>query len=225
MSGVAAAIAGAAVIGYIASEQASSRAADAQEEASKNANATQLGMYEQQRKDNEPWRQTGESALGHLAQNDFMKNWQTDPGYQFRIDQGNRAINAAASARGMANSGRALKELTEYGSNLASNEYNNAYNRQYNRLSALAGYGQGANNQNGGAATNYANAYGQNVTGAANAYGASQMASAQNTQNLANTGANMWMAYQMNGNKGAGSNYGGGGYGSAGGSNFGSNMA
>lgn len=62
------------------------------------------------------------------------------PDYQFRLDEGNKAIDRASSARGNFYSGAALKEATQYGSDLASNEYSNAYNRynadqntEYNR--------------------------------------------------------------------------------------------
>jgi hypothetical protein len=103
-----------------------------------------------------------------------MADFQKDPGYQFRMDEGLKAIDRSAAARGSLNSGATLKALTNYGQNLASSEYNNAYNRfnndfsnaadrydtnynnaynrfnndrttRFNELSNLANYGVGAN--------------------------------------------------------------------------------
>lgn len=60
----AAAIAGvAAVAGSAMSANAASDAADAQVQASQDANATQLAMFNQNRADLAPWRQTGQNAL------------------------------------------------------------------------------------------------------------------------------------------------------------------
>lgn len=65
------------------------------------------------------------------------------PGYQFRQDEGIRAIDRSASARGQLMSGGTLRELQRYGQGLASSEFGN----YANRLSALAGIGQTANQQ------------------------------------------------------------------------------
>ena len=62
------------------------------------------------------------------------------PGYQFRQDEGIRAIDRSAAARGMLMSGGTLRELQRYGQGLASSEFGN----YANRLSSLAGIGQGA---------------------------------------------------------------------------------
>ncbi len=59
---------------------------------------------------------------------------QNDPGYQFRLQQGQQAIERGATAAGGAFSGGTLKALARYGQDYASNEYQNVYNR------ALQGY-------------------------------------------------------------------------------------
>ena len=56
-------------------------------------------------------------------------NFQEDPGYAFRQQQGERGINRAAAARGQFFSGRVGQELSDFNSGLASQEYGNAYNR------------------------------------------------------------------------------------------------
>lgn len=92
-------------------------------------------------------------AYGSLLRRFTMDDFEEDPGYQFRLDQGEQAINRAAAAAGRYDSGRALKDLTEFNSGLASQEYGNAYNRWnndmsniFNRLSGVAGTGQQAVN-------------------------------------------------------------------------------
>ena len=52
-----------------------------------------------------------------------------DPGYQFRMQEGMKAINASAAAKGGLQSGAALKAAQQYGQGLASQEYGNAYAR------------------------------------------------------------------------------------------------
>jgi len=63
---VAAAIAGAAVIGAGASMASSSQAAGAQENAANTASNTQLSMYNQTRADQAPWRTSGANAVNAL---------------------------------------------------------------------------------------------------------------------------------------------------------------
>jgi hypothetical protein len=72
-----------------------------------------------------------------------LSNFQADPGYQFRLQQGEDAINRAASARGGRLSGRTLQELSDYNQGLASQEFGNVANREMDYARAMAGlYGQ-----------------------------------------------------------------------------------
>lgn len=178
MSGVATAIAGGAVLGAIVTSNASSNATRAQSDAARDANSTQLSMYNQTREDQQPWRQAGQGALTRLTDNNIFgeKGFEADPGYQFRMSEGMKAINSNAAARGAYNSGATLKALARYGQNFATNEYNNVYNRQYNRLSSLAGFGQTANNQVGNAGANYANQMGSIYGAQGNAAAANSIA-------------------------------------------------
>lgn len=67
-----------------------------------------------------PWQApTGESVL-------------SDPGYQFRLQQGEGALQAAAAAKGIGRTGGALKDILGWGQQFASQEYQNVYNRQRN---------------------------------------------------------------------------------------------
>lgn len=178
-------IAGAAI-----GSNAANKAAKRQESAAKQANRLQKEMFDIQRADQQPWRQAGIGALSQLGNQDFqrdftMNDFQKDPGYQFRLDEGLKAIQRSAAARGGLQSGGTLKSIGRYGQDYASNEYQNAYNRfnadrdrRFNRLSSLAGLGQTANSQVAQAGQNYANQFGNNTMGAANAAGAAGIASA-----------------------------------------------
>jgi hypothetical protein len=52
-----------------------------------------------------------------------------DPGYQFRLKQGEGALEASAAARGTLRSGGTLKDILGYGQQLGSQEYGNIWNR------------------------------------------------------------------------------------------------
>jgi hypothetical protein len=52
-----------------------------------------------------------------------------DPGYQFRLDEGQKGIERTAAARGGVLSGAAVKAAERFGQDYASNEYGNSFNR------------------------------------------------------------------------------------------------
>lgn len=208
MSWVAAAIGGASLIGGYLQSNAASDAASAQQRAAQQANDLQYRMFSEQRADQEPWRQAGIQALGGLQNSDFqrdftMSDFVADPGYNFRMNEGLKAIQASASARG-GGGGGTLKSLMNYGQNMASQEYSNAYNRfnedrtrRFNRLSSLAGIGQTANSQVANAGQNYANQASSNILGAGNAQAAGYVGQANAINNGMGQGMNTWMQYQM----------------------------
>lgn len=197
MSWVVVGVVGGGIVGGYIQGQAARDAATTQANASRDASQVQYDMYQQQRADYEPWRQAGTRALTGLEDKNLLDNYQGDPGYQFRLAEGNKAINAAAAARGMANSGATMKALARYGQDYASSEYDKAYNRQFSRLSTLAGFGNQANTNTANAGGNYGNQVGQNVMGAANAQSASQIAQANAMSGSINTGTNALMMSQF----------------------------
>lgn len=86
----------------------------------------------------------GYGTLGTIDPNAYMN----DAGYQFRLAEGNKAIERAASAGGALYSPATTKALMQYGQGLASEEYGNAFNRAlqsnqtlYNMLSGATGTG------------------------------------------------------------------------------------
>ncbi len=91
----------------------------------------------------------GQAGYGSLVTPFSMQQFQEDPSYQFRLGEGEKAIERARASRGSSMSPDAIKELTKYGSNLASQEYGDAFERNraeqsdlYGRLSGMAGMGQ-----------------------------------------------------------------------------------
>jgi hypothetical protein len=89
-----------------------------------------------------------------------MSGFTQSPDYQFRLGQGQQALDRSAAARGGLFSGAAGKAAMNYGQNLASGEYDN----YVNRLFGLTGVGQNAANSmagvNTGAANNMGNIWG-----------------------------------------------------------------
>lgn len=214
--GVALASAGAQIYGASKASGAAQDAAKLQADAANRATDLQKQQYDQTRADNEPWRQAGVGALSGLGNSDFQRDFtaadmKTDPGYDFRMQEGQKALERSAAAKGGLQSGGTLKALSDYGQNTASSEYQNAYNRfnadrdrRFGRLSSLAGIGQTATGAVDAAGSNYAGNAGSNMIGAANAAGAAGIAGANAWGNAAaGVGnnlsglANNWMTYSM----------------------------
>lgn len=225
------AIVGGAVIGAVASNKAASK----QEDSANNATSESRREYEQtrqdqldqlaqQRADQAPWLAAGKNALAQLANGtaaggSLIKpfgatDFQADPGYGFRIGEGEKAIQRAASGRGGLYSGATLKALARFNQDTASGEYGNAYNRyntnqsnQFNRLASIAGLGQTATNQVGqagqnaygmiaNAGANASNNISQNLIGAGNARASGYVGAANGISN----GISQYMNYNQNQN-------------------------
>jgi hypothetical protein len=199
MSGwVAGAVVGSAVISSQASKKAgqtqaaaTGKAADTQSKVAREQLALQQRMYEEDVKRQQPWLKAGEQALNRLTPlatqyTPFgMQQFQQDPGYQFRMSEGMKALERGAAARGGLLSGATLRGTQRFGQELASQEYQNAFNRyqaertaRLQPLQSLAGVGQTTAQQLGQAGQNFA-------TGSANISG--QMAT--NVGNMMTSGA------------------------------------
>lgn len=139
--------AGTSLLGASQTARTAGKAADAIAGATDAASATQWQMFQQSREDQLPWLQAGTKALPQLEQKIAAGpgKFTEDPGYQFRLSEGNKQIQRNASATGNLASGRTLKELTRYGQDYASNEYDKWLQRYYQSLpplQSLAGVGQ-----------------------------------------------------------------------------------
>ena len=148
-------VAGAVVVSSAIGANASSRAAKAQAGAADRAAEGQERMFERQVELSEPWRKAGELALNKLVPlateyTPFgMQQFQADPGYAFRLSEGQKAIERSTAARTGLQSGAALKAAARYGQEMGSQEFANAFNRyqaerqaQLAPLQSLAGVGQ-----------------------------------------------------------------------------------
>jgi hypothetical protein len=97
--------------------------------------------------------------FGTYARDFGMQDFQQDPGYEFRMSEGMKALERSAAARGGLLSGSMLKGIQRFGQDMGSQEYQNAFNRyqvnrsnQLNPLQSLMGSGQSATNTLTGAA-------------------------------------------------------------------------
>lgn len=163
---------GLGLIGAGQQASAAERSAELQAEAARRAQQLGAQQYAQTREDLSPWRQAGQQALGRLSGalggeltapitsqfqqpgHDPYSQYQQfaqpvtadvtqDPGYQFRLQQGQEAIEGGAAARGGLFSGQTGRELMQFGQELGSQEYGRAYDRaQQERLRQQQAYGQ-----------------------------------------------------------------------------------
>lgn len=225
MIGTTAAIIASAAIGL----GGSLLAANAQASAAEKASAAQTEAVDKQiasnertlaiqREDQRPWREAGMEALTQLqagiADGSFdPKNFEftADPGYQWRLDQGQKAIERGASARGNLFSAGTQAAIGSYGQEFASNEYDRAYQRnagaqnaRFNALASVAGVGQRATdvmtNATGAAGQLNNNAIGAGGNAIAQGYlgqGNAWATGWQNAAGAANTGIQNYLLHGM----------------------------
>jgi len=86
-----------------------------------------------------PWREAGTDALGKLQAKIAAGpgDMEKSPGYQFRLDEGQKAIERSAAARGGVLSGAATKAALKYGQDFATNDYDNFLRRYYESMEPL----------------------------------------------------------------------------------------
>lgn len=115
-------------------------------------------------------------GYGSMARDFSMQDFQQDPGYGFRMSEGLKALERSAAGRGGAASGAAMKGITRFGQDLASQEYQNAFNRymanrqaRLSPLQNLMGVGAGAASGLMGGTRDVGEAQASGIVGAANA--------------------------------------------------------
>lgn len=144
---------GASIIGGVLGGKGAKKAAKAQVKLGREALALQEKMYNQSRADLEPWRVAGGAAIqAGAAMLQPGYDYTTSPGYDFRFDEGQRAVESSAASKGMLMSGGTLKDLVRFGDGVASADFGDSFNRQM----AIASGGQQAVNTGVQAAQNYA---------------------------------------------------------------------
>lgn len=209
--------AGATALGSANASRASRRAARAQTDAAAESARLQREMFDRQVQLQEPFRQGGLTAQNRLLEylgiggnasadgygryaRDFgVSDFEVDPGYAFRLSEGNKALERSAAARGLQLSGSMLKGLTRFNQGEASQEYTNAFNRyqvnranQLNPLQSLLGAGQSSANVLTGAAGQLGANLGENALQAGNARASGYIGSANAFTNAINQGMNWY---------------------------------
>jgi hypothetical protein len=106
-----------------------------------------------------------EQAMTDSRGNFDYQGYQASPGYDYRLAEGEQAIQRSAAARGNLNSGATLKALQKYGQDYASNDYGTFMNR----LASQAGMGQTQANSMASLGQNFANAGSNTLMQAGNA--------------------------------------------------------
>jgi hypothetical protein len=199
-------IAGGAVLGAGIGASASSSASKAQSKSASEAIKSQEKMFNKQIELQEPFRQVGVNALPELVEASkytpfTMEQFQADPGYAFRLQEGLKALDRSAAARGGLLSGATLKGAQRYGQDLGSQEYTNAFNRyqlerqaRLNPLQSLAGMSQTAANT----MSNQAGQFGESMAQNAMAQGNIRASGYMNTANALTGGLNQYLNYQQN---------------------------
>jgi len=170
----------AAIIGSsLLGSQAAGKAAGTQAGAANRAADLQYKQYQEDVARQKPFYEAGVNALPELlAASKYtpfgMQQFQQDPGYAFRLKEGQQALDRQAAARGGLISGGALKAAARYGQEMGSQEYTNAFNRyqaerqaRLGPLQSLTGMGQTTAQQIGAAGSNMASNVGNAIGSAA----------------------------------------------------------
>lgn len=184
----AAAIVGSSLISGSMAQKGAQTQADA---ANRSANL-QKQMFDIQNQQQAPYREQGYAALKDIA---GLKPYLTqqfgpeqfaagiDPGYAFRLKQGEMQAQRMANQGGGLLGGNALRGLEDYTQGAASQEYQNAFNRFqtqrgniYNTLASIAGLGQTSLGQTTNAATTAGANIGNAISNAGAALGGGQVA-------------------------------------------------
>lgn len=171
---------------------AAQNAAQIQADAANRGVDLQKYIFDTINQQQQPYRQAGYTALSNIQnQLPYLTKQFTpqdfaagiDPGYAFRLAQGQRQVQNAGNVKGM--TGNVLTGLQDYTQGLASQEYQNAFNRYqtqrnniYNTLAGIAGIGQTGQNATNTAAGNYGTNAANLMTGGASAQAAGQVGQA-----------------------------------------------
>ncbi len=213
---------GATLLGAKMTSDASKSAANTQVNATNKATDLQNQQWQQTQANMKPYLDLGTSAISPLlkamgynatpnasggydfngvdASNPLMQRFTAPtadqaaqtPGYQFTLQQGLKATQNSAAARGLGTSGAAMKGAATYATGLADSTYNDVYNRalntfntnyksasdNVNRLTGIVGSGQNAAGGMGALGAQTTANIGNTITSGANAQAAGTIGSA-----------------------------------------------
>jgi hypothetical protein len=200
-----------AAVGLFAANKQAGAAKDAATAANEQQDkslALQTRMYEEGVARQQPYANIGMEFTNRLA--DMQRGGpgagvnmlNMDPGYGFRLSEGQKALDRQAAARGGLISGGALRAAQRYGQDFASNEFNNAYNR----VASLASLGPSAAGVMNNLGTTYSTNAG-NTIGTMGANTGNALLSAAAARSSAYAGAGNQFGKYLSANP----NFGGGG--------------
>lgn len=204
-----AAILGAGVGGALIEGSASQNAANTESQAATSANQTQYQEWLQQQQNMAPYLASGtqnlaalNAAMPGLTSQFTMQDFQSNPGYQFQLQQGEQGMQRSAAAAGMLNSSGTQQNLNNYAQGMANTDYQQALTnftnnqqQRYNMMSGMAGMGLNAEGMNNQAGQNFANQTSANTMSGASATAAGQIAGANATAGGINSLTNGYMGY------------------------------
>jgi hypothetical protein len=196
----------AAIIGSsLLSSRAASKSGDIQAGAMDRASELQYRQYQEDVARQKPFYDVGVNALPELVEASkyqpfTMDKFQADPGYAFRLSEGQKALERSAAARGGLLSGGTGKALQRFGQEMGSQEYMNAFNRyqaertaRLQPLQSLTGMGQTTAQQIGQQGQQMASNVGSNIGSAA----AARASGYVGTANALTGGLNTYLNYQQ----------------------------
>ncbi len=206
-------MAGSGLASGLMGADAASSAADTQSAAARYAADLQAAQKAQTRADLLPYNAAGQNALtmlsGRLADLSSpitmtQADLEATPGYQFTRDQGLKATQSAAAAKGLGISGAALKGAARFATGLADATYDKRFANElasrksnYDMLIGPASLGENAAAQTGtlgnASTTSQTNA----LMSGANAQAAGDVGSANALSNALTGGVNNYLNYSM----------------------------
>ena len=229
----AAIMGGSSILGGLISGQGAKQGAQTQADAALQSAQLQKQMFDVQNAQQAPFRQTGYNALnqigqlgsgtygiydptgnvtgqgqgsGYLTQQFGPEQFAAgiDPGYAFRLQQGQRQLAAQQNASGGLIGGNALTGMQDYTQGQASQEFGNAFNRFntqrsniYNTLASMAGLGQTSLGQTTAASTNAGGNIGGAISNVGSALGAGQVGQANAYSSGLQGAGNSYMLSQL----------------------------
>jgi hypothetical protein len=144
---------GASILGGVLGGKGAKKAAKAEVALGRDALALQEKMFNKVWDGTAVGRELGQKSMGDAyAMLQPGYDYKTSPGYDFRFDEGQRAVESSAASKGMLMSGGNLKDLVRFGDGVASADYGDSFNR----YSTLAGLGNASMNTGANAASNFA---------------------------------------------------------------------
>lgn len=138
------------IIGTVAGAVLSKRKADKQEQAIRKQADRDIAMRERMYQEDiarqEPFRQAGLTSVNRLMElygpggaytkTPTMQDLLVDPGYAFRLSEGEKALARMQAARSQYLGGGAIRAGTRFGQEMASQEFGNMYERLMNQRAA-----------------------------------------------------------------------------------------